>query len=170
MTRKRQAIVYWLLPETEARQVFARVIRKLAREFSAPLFEPHVTIFIAPENSRPPLESLRELFPVNIGLTIHSIRFSEQFTKTLFVQFETSGPLQQLGERIWKASGVQDRYVIDPHLSLLYAKLRSETKQRLADKIRLPFPEVCFTSICAMRCARPTTTALEVEQWKLIAP
>ena len=170
MTGKTQAIAYWLLPVTPAREVFSREIRKLAEHFGAPLFEPHVTIFIAPANLRPPLEVLRELSPVNIELTIHSIRLSEQFTKTLFVQFESSGRLQRLGDAIWKASGAKDRYLIDPHLSLLYAKLRPETKQRLADKIRPPFREVRFTSICAMRCVRPTTTALEVEHWKLIAP
>ena len=170
MARKAQAIAYWLLPERAAREVFSREITKLARPLSAPLFEPHVTIFIAPESSRPALEVLRELEPVNIELTIHSIRFSEQFTKTLFVQFETNSTLQHLGDAIWKASGAQDCYLIDPHLSLVYAKLPPETNQRLADKIRLPFREVCFTSICAMRCARPTTTAIEVEQWKLLAP
>jgi hypothetical protein len=170
MARKAQAIAYWLLPERAAREVFSREIRKLARQLGAPLFEPHVTIFIASENSRPPLDVLQELGSVNIELTIHSIRFSEQFTKTLFVQFETNNTLQQLGDAIWKASGAQDRYLIDPHLSLVYAKLPPETKQRLADKIRLPFREVCFTSIWTMRCARPTTTAIEVEQWKLLAP
>ena len=168
--RKAQAIVYWLLPEAVASEVFWRKIGELTEQFSAPLFEPHVTIFIAPENSRLPLDVLRDLPPVNIELTIHSIRFSEQFTKTLFVQFETNSTLQQLGDAIRKASGAQDRYLIDPHLSLLYAKLPPETKQRLADKIRPPFREVCFTSICAMRCARPTTTAIEVERWKLLAP
>jgi hypothetical protein len=169
MTIKAHAIAYWLLPERAAREAFSREIAVLAREFGSPLFEPHVTIFIAPENSRAPVEVLCELGRFNIELTIHSIRFSEQFTKTLFVQFETSSGLQQLGEAIWKASGAGDPYLIDPHLSLLYASLPPETKQRLADKIRLPFREVCFTSICAMRCARPTTTASEVEQWKLLA-
>ena len=76
---------------------------ELARQFGAPLFEPHVTIFIAPENSRAPLEVLREVGPVDIELTIHSIRFSEQFTKTLFVQFERNSAVQRLGDAIWKA-------------------------------------------------------------------
>ena len=168
MARKAQAIAYWLLPERAACEVFSREIRKLARQLGAPLFEPHVTIFIASENSRPPLDVLQELGPVNIELTIHNIRFSEQFTKTLFVQFETNSTLQRLGDAIWKASDARERYLIDPHLSFLYAKLPPQTKQRLADKIRLPFREVCFTSICAVHCARPTT-AIEVEQWKLIA-
>jgi hypothetical protein len=171
MAGKVHAIAYWLLPERAGREaLFGEIPAALATEFCAPLFEPHVTIFIAPENSRAPLEVLRELGPVEIELTIHSIRCSEQFTKTLFVQFETNSALQQLGDAIWKASGVPDRYLIDPHLSLLYAKLPTETKQRLADNIRPPFRAVRFTSICAMRCARPTTTAIEVEQWELLAP
>ncbi|PYK45749.1 MAG: hypothetical protein DME46_03305 [Verrucomicrobia bacterium] len=170
MVEKAHAIAYWLLPERAARELFSRKIRDLAGQFDAPLFEPHATVFIAPENSRAPLAVLRDLGQVNVELTIHSIRFSKNFTKTLFVQFETNSALQQLGDAIWKASGARNRYLIDPHLSLLYAKLPPETKQRLADKIRLPFHEVCFTSICAMRCIRPTTTAIEVEQWKLLAP
>ena len=170
MAEKAHAIAYWLLPEAAAREVFLREIRRLAKDFGAPLFEPHVTIFIAPENSRAPLEVLRELGPVNIELAIHSIGFSEQFTKTLFVQFERNSALQQLGNAIWKAKGARNRYLIDPHLSLLYAKLPSKTKQRLADNTRLRFRNVGFTSICVMRCARPTTRAIEVEQWKLLAP
>ena len=170
MAGKTRAIAYWLLPEAAAREVFLREIRRLARQFGAPLFEPHVTIFIAPENSRAPLEVLREVGPVEIELAIDSIRFTEQFTKTLFVQFERNGALQQLGDAILKAEGARNRYLIDPHLSLLYAKLPSKTNQRLADNIRLPFRKVGFTSICVMRCARPTTKAIEVEQWKLLAP
>ena len=171
MAEKAHAIAYWLLPEAAAREVFLREIRRLAKEVGAPLFEPHVTIFVAPENSRAPLEVLRELGSVDIELAIHSIRFSEQFTKTLFVQFERNDALQQFGDAIWKASGMWgDRYLIEPHLSLLYAKLPSKTNQRLADNIRLPFREVGFTSICVMRCARPTTRVIEVEQWKLLAP
>ena len=171
MAEKAHAIAYWLLPERAARELFSRKIRDLARQFDAHLFEPHATVFIAPENSRAPLAVLRDLGQVNVELTIHSIRFSENFTKTLFVQFETISALQQLGDAIWKASGVRgDRYLIEPHLSLLYVKLPSKTNQRVADDIRLPFREVRFTSICVMRCARPTTRTIEVAQWKLLAP
>jgi hypothetical protein len=170
MTKKPRAIAYWLLPETAAREVFAEKICELARRFEAPVFAPHVSVFIAPENSRHPAEILPELGAIAIELTIHSIRFSEQFTKTLFVQFERSVPLQEMGDRIWKASGAPKRYVIDPHLSLLYASLAGEKKKALIDEIRFPFREVSFRSICAMGCARPTATVAEVEQWRLLAP
>jgi hypothetical protein len=166
----KDAIAYWLLPESAARKVFAENIRELARRFETPVFAPHVSVFIAPEDTRHPTEVLRELGAITIELTIHRIQFSEQFTKTLFVQFEQSVPLQELGDRIWKASGAPERYVIDPHLSLLYASLAAEKKKALVDEIKFPFREVGFSSICAMRCARPTVTAKEVEQWRLLAP
>ena len=170
LTKKHKAIAYWLLPETAAREVFAEKIHELARRFDAPVFAPHVSVFIAPENSRDPIEILRELGAVTIKLTIRSIRFSEQFTKTLFVQFERSVPLQEMGDRIWKASGAWERYVVDPHLSLLYASLAAEKKKALADEIKFPFREVHFRSTCAMRCARPTASRREVEQWRLVSP
>jgi hypothetical protein len=170
MAKKAHAIAYWLLPEPPARAFFAKAIGELAAQFGAPIFEPHVTVFIAPESTCPPPEVLPELGQVNIELTICGIRFSEQFTKTLFVQFKKNSALQQLSDAIWKVSGARDRYLIDPHLSLLYATLPPPTRQTLANKVELPFGEVCFSSICAMRCARPTTTAIEVEQWKLFAP
>jgi hypothetical protein len=166
----KNVIAYWLLPERAVRKVFAENIRKLARRFETPVFAPHVSVFIAPEDTRHPTEVLRELRAVTIQLTINRIQFSEQFTKTLFVQFEQSVPLQELGDRIWKASGAPERYVIDPHLSLLYASLAAEKKKALVDEIKFPFREVGFSSICAMRCAGPTATAKEVEQWRLLAP
>jgi hypothetical protein len=164
------AIAYWLLPEMAAREVFAAKIRELAERFEGPVFAPHVSVFIASENSRHPAQLLPELGVVAIELTIHSIRFSEQLTKTLFVQFERSVPLQALGDKIRKASGAPERFVIDPHLSLLYASLPAEKKKVLVDEIKLPFRKVAFSSICAMRCARPTATVAEVEQWRLLAP
>src|SRR5437588_13062064 len=110
MTAKAHVIAYWLLPERATSEVFLREIGELAEQFGGPLFEPHVTIFIAPPNSRTPREVLHELGQVNIELTIHGIRFSEEFTRTLFLQFETNNALQRLGDAIWKASGGWDRY------------------------------------------------------------
>ena len=170
MTKKPRAIAYWLLPETAAHEMLAEKIRELAMRLEAPVFAPHVSVFVAPENSRHPAEILPELGAVTIKLTIHSIRVSEQFTKTLFVQFERSVPLQEMGDRIWKASGASERYVIDPHLSLLYASLAAEKKKALADEIKFPFREVHFRSTCAMRCARSTASRREVEQWRLVSP
>src|SRR5205809_33698 len=51
MTKKSYAIAYWLLPETAAREVLSHEIAELAKQFSAPFFEPHVTDLVAPHLS-----------------------------------------------------------------------------------------------------------------------
>jgi len=170
MIEKRQAIVYWLLPDPPAREVFSKKIRELATRFGAPEFEPHVTVFISPDSSRQPSDVLGELEPKTIELTASNISFSEKFTKTLFLQFEKSQALQKLGDEIWRVSGAPERHIIDPHLSLLYAKLALEKKKALANEIKFSFGKVVFRSICAMGCAWPTTTAAEVKNWRLLAP
>ena len=52
MTKKPRAVAYWLLPETAAHEMLAEKIRELAMRLEAPVFAPHVSVFVAPENSR----------------------------------------------------------------------------------------------------------------------
>jgi hypothetical protein len=161
------AIAYWLLPAEAPRSFFANIIGELAARFDAPIFTPHLTLFIAWENSRTPAEVLKELGPVAVDLPIFNVSFSEQFTKTLFVRFEKTHVLQRLISAISELTGDPQQDLADPHLSLLYKYLPKETKRELASSIQLPFHKVAFDSICAMRCASPTQNAADVRAWKL---
>ena len=160
-------IAYWLLPAETARKFFLETISELAARFDAPIFTPHLTLSIVSENSPDPAEVLKKLIPVAVDLPIVNIRFSEEFTKTLFVRFEKTNELQQLNDSISGLTVEQKHDLADPHLSLLYKRLPEETKRELASSIQIPFQEVRFDSICAMRCASPTQTAAEVRAWKL---
>jgi putative hydrolase of the HAD superfamily len=161
-------IAYWLLPAELARSFFANLISELADRFDAPNFDPHLTIFLAPENSRAPEKVLAELGAVSIKLTSIDVGVSEQFTKTLFVRFEKTKALQDLNAAICQLSGAPENQIADPHVSLLYKYLPAETKRELASSIKLPFREVEFNSICAMRCASPTSSAADVRAWKSV--
>ena len=169
MTAKRPVIAYWLIPEQVAREFFANAIRKLGSQFSAPIFDPHLTVFLAPENSRNPTEVLRELPPIDIELRVRGVRSGESFTKTVFVQFAKNDPLQELVNRTGRLSDASARCHIDPHLSLLYASLPSATKRELAASIQLPFTEVRFCGIQAVHCISPTENSDEVGAWQFLA-
>jgi hypothetical protein len=162
------AIAYWLLPAQPARSFFAEAISELADRFDAPNFDPHLTVFLAPENLRAPAEVLAELGGVSIKLASIDVGLSEEFTKTLFVRFEKTEALQRLNVDICELSGAPENQLADPHVSLLYKYLPVETKRELAGSIQLPFREVAFNSICAMRCGVPTSSAADVHAWKLV--
>src|SRR5437868_6811182 len=163
------AIAYWSMPASAAREFFDTIIRQLARRFDGPLFEPHLTLFVAPEGCRAPREVLGEIPSPDLVLAARQIDWSEKFTETLFVRFERNQTLLDLVEVIRKLSGASEQYQIDPHLSLIYKKLPAETKRALAEEIHLPFLEVRFKSIRAMYCKSPTKTAEDVREWRFLA-
>ena len=74
-----------------------------------------------------------------------------------------------LADTIWRLSGASQRYVVHPHVSFLYKKLPAETLRELARAIRLPFRQVQFQSISAMRCPSPTENTDDVWAWQLLA-
>ena len=165
---KRTAIVYWLLPARDKRELFCDIIRILYKEFDAPNFEPHLTVFAAKESGH----SLKEVFEkrfLPIRLRVRNVGFSSQFRKTVFIRFLPSVPLNNLMTDLAHATKSSPKPVRDPHLSLIYKNIPAATKRELARTIRLPFREVLFDSIAAVRCVSPTKTKADVEAWRMIA-
>jgi len=156
------------MPAGAAREFFDRIISELAMRFDAPVFEPHLTLFVTPEGSHAPRKVLCEVPSPDLRLVVREIDSSENFTKTLFVRFDPNQMLLDLVEAIRKSSGGSKEYEIDPHLSLVYKTLPAKTKSALTEQLQLPFSEVPFEGIRAMRCKSPTKTADDVREWKLL--
>ena len=148
----------WLLPAEPARKFFRLVIARLAAEYDAPIFQPHLTL--GPGSPAMPERVFRE--PIRLhGCGVY---FATQFTKTLFVRFAPTPELKELR----KSLGMPAR-AFDPHLSLLYKNLPMEQKTRLAASITLPFPAVTFDTVQVVHCPSPTATRADVESWRVLA-
>jgi hypothetical protein len=165
---KKQVNVYWLIPAKDKRELFCDIIRILCKEFHAPNFDPHLTVFATKENRQLPRKILSEIRSGPISLSVRPIGFSSQFTKTLFVRFAPSKSLDKLIADLARASRSRTKPVRDPHLSLLYKNIPSATKKALARTIKLPFRQVLFDSIAVVRCISPTKTKRDVEAWRII--
>jgi 2'-5' RNA ligase len=167
---KKTAIAYWLIPAEPVRSFLERTIVDLARRYEAPVFEPHLTIHVGLD--RPEAEEV-------IAQAAGSCRFlqakvlevcqSDEFIKTLFVQFALDRKLRQLYEIIRDAAQDSSDYQFNPHLSLLYKNMSIAARRRLADSIKLPFSDVPFDSIKAVRCVSPTRNRADVEAWRVVA-
>lgn len=166
---KKSAIVYWLLPAKPERDLFCDVIRILRREFSAPNFEPHLTLFLLTKNSGSPRSFLEQIRVRPIRLSVRSVAFSEKFTKTLFVQFKSSSELRKLVSDLGDAAKAKTKTPTDPHVSLLYKKVPRRTKRGLAKIIKLPFRSVRFDSVAAVRMTLPVCNAADIQKWRIVA-
>ena len=165
---KKTATVYWLLPAKPQRELFCELIRILRKEFRAPNFEPHLTLFVAAKDRLSPKKVLQQVRSRSIRLTPRGVGFSPQFTKTLFVRFKPSAELRKLVSDLGRVTKSPAKVPKDPHVSLVYKKIPRGTKKSLAAVLRLPFRTVVFDSIAAVRCVSPSRTAADVKSWKVL--
>ena len=166
-----EILTYWLIPAEPARSYFRSLISDLARRFDAPVFEPHVTLYVTEPGNENPADVLRETFR-NIEpprLSITAINYSEEFTKTLFVEFQPDELLASLNEKLRAGSASQPEYQLNPHLSLIYKTMSRETKMELANSLRLPFDEVRFDSAKAVISPANIESRADVEAWRVVA-
>ena len=170
MTRQ-TVIAYWLIPSEPARSFFQRIINDLARRYGAPVFEPHVTIHVGADQADPVEKALRDATNECklVRLTPLGIDHSDEFIKTLFVQFAMSAELIKINNIVREAANDSTKYELKPHLSVLYKNLAIATRSELAASITLPFSEIVFDSLQAVRCVSPAEKGADVEAWELIA-
>ena len=167
---KETAIAYWLIPAEPARSFFERTIVDLARRYNAPVFEPHMTIYVGLDRVEAEEVIAKAVSGCRfVQAKVLKVSQSGEFIKTLFVQFAMDGKLQQLNEMIRDAAQNSFDYQLKPHLSLLYKKMSILERRQLAHLIKLPFLEVTFDSIKAVRCTSPTRTRADVEAWRVMA-
>ncbi|HEY6071629.1 MAG TPA: 2'-5' RNA ligase family protein [Chthoniobacterales bacterium] len=166
---KKTATVYWLLPARPERELFCEFIRILRKEFGAPDFEPHLTLFVTTQDRQSPKKILEQIRTRKIRLTVRGVALSSKFTKTLFVRFKPSSELRKLAVNLGRAAKTRAKAPRDPHVSLVYKKIPRATKRSLAAVLRLPFRIAVFDSIAAVRMTLPVRNGSDVKKWKIVA-
>jgi 2'-5' RNA ligase len=165
------AIAYWLIPTELTRGFLEKLIADLARRYDAPVFEPHVTLYVGSDRAEVADQILSQaaIGYEPIPLEVLDVRHSGLFTKTLFLQLVLNAKLQRLSELLRQRSLPSCPYNLNPHISLLYRRMSLAARRELARSIKFPFSRVGFDSIKAVRCASPTRNRAEVEAWRVIA-
>ena len=164
-------LAYWLVPAEPARGFFASSIADLGARFDAPRFEPHLTVYASRKGDENPGEVLRDALAgcEPFRLSVRDIQCSDEFTKTVFVQFEPSPELLRLNRALQQASALHDEYELNPHLSLIYKNMTPEARIEVAAAVRVPFAEVLFDSAKAIVCPTPIRSRADVEAWRVVA-
>lgn len=167
----RQAVIaYWLIPAEPAHSFFQRVVDDLASRYEAAAFEPHVTLHVGADRAdsaqQALAESARECTPIKLEPL--GIQQSDEFVKTLFVQFALTAELRHVKGIIHDVAQDSSQYDLKPHLSLLYNKMKAAVRRELAASIVVPFSQITFDRIKAVRCVLPTQSRADVESWRVI--
>jgi 2'-5' RNA ligase len=166
-----EILTYWLVPAEPALSYFRSLIRELAERFDGPVFGPHVTLYTTNSDKENPAAVLqRTVAKCNTHrLSIAGIDFSDEFTKTLFVQFRPDAALTALSNNLRSASMDQSEFQLNPHLSLIYKTMSTAPKQEIVNFLSLPFDQVSFDSAKAVISPARIESRADVEAWKVVA-
>ncbi|MEP7014175.1 MAG: 2'-5' RNA ligase family protein [Verrucomicrobiota bacterium] len=162
-------IAYWLVPAKPERDFFNDVIRILGGQMKAPRFEPHVTLVVAPQDRHPPKKILERIKAAPIHLSVRGIGATSDFQRTLFVRLGSSKGLEKLSADVRRATKARGKNAASPHVSLLYKELPAATRRKLTSLVKLPFSQIVFDSIKAVRCPSSLRSRADVESWKVVA-
>ncbi|MBA2744362.1 MAG: hypothetical protein H0U43_08685 [Chthoniobacterales bacterium] len=163
-------VAFWLMPAVHEAALLDSLVRRLVEEHSAPVFEPHLTLFAGKIAAQPALHALRTVRVRPLyELRVERIGYSDEFTKTFFIQFCHSAELQQLSDALSSSVSASGSYELNPHLSLLYKKLPRRTKAKLASVISVPFRQVNFDRLQVVAGNDHTAQGEDVASWKTLA-
>jgi len=128
----------WLMPKGEIYKKFAGLIKRLAKQYNAPPFQPHVTLL--GEIKQPEEEVIRKTEQLTLGkksfpVTLRQIDYQDYHFRALFVKAKVIKPLLSLHERAKKIFDIQNIPPYMPHLSLLYGNYPQEVKDKIIEEI-----------------------------------
>ncbi len=116
----------------------ADLIREICGKYDVPPFEPHVTAYSGMFSDQDALEKAVSTAVAGVrpfSLRIRRIGCSNEYLKSLFIEFEEDPVLRGIYERIRAGVEMASGYDLFPHLSLLYIDMPLRDKQALAKRV-----------------------------------
>lgn len=130
----------WLVPQEKDKLYLYEIIDKLAKENNAPTFIPHLTLLPGIEMEVNDLKIiLNEVFNQTKSFKINKTKISqsEQFFKTVFIEFELDENLKNLFMRLSEKTDNKSIDAFNPHISLLYKTMPEEEKEKIIKNLSI---------------------------------
>lgn len=128
---------FWFMPTGTEEQRFSQLIAQLAKDYSSPMFPPHVTLVGSIEAFEEKIigqaqELASLIHPFSMQLT--SIAYTDTYYRALFVKVEPSIKVLAAYEQATKLFPGDQETGYMPHLSLLYGDFPVSTKKEMIKK------------------------------------
>lgn len=140
---------FWLVPQEPDLSYFQTLISSLANRFGTVSFYPHVTLYSgfvpASLDVQQVCSDLASCHPIDLEV-VH-LAHETRFSKTLYIQLQSSPALSQLVHQLVADISADQAPSLDPHVSLLYHRLDEFSKEALVKDITLPRAIIRFNQL-----------------------
>lgn len=157
----------WLIPDEEE---LAEIIKDLAKKYNSPVFIPHLTLLADVTISFDDLKSaVDEVFenkkPFNIKKT--RLNQSEQFFKTVFIEFELSDILKNLFTALSVKTDKKSVENFKPHISLIYKLMPEDEKRRIIKNLKIK-NNFTINGVYINAPIKGDTDFMDVSNWRVL--
>jgi 2'-5' RNA ligase len=161
---------YWLMPCEPLKSELRAIIDRLAAEWKAEAFDPHVTIYGGPSSDAETHLIGRQIAEKYgpIELAVQGLRHSDMFTKTFFIQFAESDVLRRMSTDIKNAAAEKADYELNPHLSLLYQNITEAGLRALCNEVAVPKGIYRFNALRVIHTETPVEDTRAIKEWRSV--
>ena len=163
----------WLVPSKKDLDNLSHLIRDIASSQNSQTFVPHITIFgNIKKNKKSVINETKIIFADHRSATlkITNLNQSEDFFKTVFIEFEVSKFLQsaflQLKNKFRDSTSYAEK-PFKPHLSLIYKNLSEKKRISIINSLRLK-KSYSFNQIYIASPRNVYRGWYDIKSWKLL--
>ncbi|MGA2911835.1 MAG: 2'-5' RNA ligase family protein [Candidatus Levyibacteriota bacterium] len=159
-----------LIPQEDDEVYLSNIIKKLGKEYHAPIFIPHLTLFGGITIDFDRLKSIIDNVFQNVkSFTIEKtgINQTEAFFKTVFIEFKRDENLSELFKTFSQKTDGRDLSTFKPHISLMYKILPEDEKSKIISKLDIK-NEFTIGSVCVVAPKEGDKDFYDVDGWRII--
>ena len=149
----------WLVPSYRDKKYLNKIIHNLARQYGAPKFSAHITVYSDVTSLRKAKAAVQSLSSCKIPVCKTGIGQSDYLWKTLFIKIKKDKNLNKIHKSLHTILGT--KYDFEPHISLIYKKMDSSTKRKIKNSLKIK-KSFSFGEIAIVRSSKC------VRDWKMI--
>lgn len=125
----------WLMPKEPMFSLLAGKISRLSHEYSTPRFDPHLTLLSEitgqEQEIRAKSGALASSF-TPIKAELGGIGYLDEYFRCLFIKVVPTSAFIKANQAAQEAFEMRNKQLYMPHLSLVYGRMRLETKKKIA--------------------------------------
>lgn len=132
----------WVMPKGEILEALQNTINTLAEKYSAPVFNPHITLLGDLETPEEEVIKRVESIVGNITpfqVSLEGLGFEDYYFRSLYLKVKLSSELVRLQEETKRVFQIDNKTTYMPHISLLYGNYPSDIKQEIIQELKDKF-------------------------------
>ena len=154
----------WLTFSQNDKKYLGKIIKKIAKKYDAPEFEPHITIYGLIDIEINLIKKILKKIARNNKLFISKkikILQSKNLWKTIYIELENQKEFVKIYQNLKECFEQIEKNEFNPHISLVYKKLSTKEKTKIINQLDIK-QEFTIEEIVILKFFP------EIEKWKII--